>query len=94
MKADEILQKARDTLKQRGQENGYDKHEERSAAAIAKRFSAKTGFPISDINAWEFLIALKEIRLERQLENGADISDTLIDLVAYTALWAEGMSNL
>ncbi len=89
MKADEILQKSLDTLKQRGQENGYDKKEERSAADIARRFARATGKTLSEAEVWLFLVALKEARLARQLANGADPSDTLIDLVAYTALYAE-----
>lgn len=36
MKAQDILQKAIDTIGQRGQENGYDTKEERSAADVAR----------------------------------------------------------
>lgn len=89
MKANEILEAVAATIIQRGAQNGYDKKEERSAAEIARLFNQKTGGALTEIGAWEFLRCLKEVRLHRQLENGSDPTDTLIDLVGYTILLAE-----
>lgn len=89
MKANEILEAVAATITQRGAQNGYDKKEERSAAEIARLFNAKTGYTLSEADAWQFMICLKEVRLRRQLGNGSDPTDTLIDLVSYQALLAE-----
>ncbi len=93
MKAYEFLQRSCETMTERGNQNGYDNQEERSAAAIAALFNAKTGHNLSEADAWSFLICLKEVRLRRQLLNGSDPTDTLIDLVSYQALLAECMSK-
>lgn len=89
MKANEILDAVAATLAQRGQQNGYDQAEERSAAEIVRLFNQKTGRDLSEREAWEFLRCLKEVRLRRQLENGSDPTDTLVDLVGYTVLLSE-----
>lgn len=91
MKAHEILQQAAYTMQERGTQNGYDSQEERSAAEVARLFNAKTGYNLTETDAWEFLICLKEVRLKRQISNGSDMSDTLTDLVAYRALHAESL---
>lgn len=93
MKAHDFLQRSNETMSERGSQNGYDSQEERSAAAIAALFNAKTGHNLSEADAWSFLICLKEVRLRRQLLNGSDPTDTLIDLVSYQALLAECMSK-
>lgn len=93
MKAHDLLQESAYTLSQRGEQNGYDKKEERSAADIAALFNAKTGHDISEADAWQFMICLKEVRLKRQQENGGDIKDTMIDLISYQALLAECLLN-
>lgn len=89
MKAHELLQESAYTLAKRGEQNGYDKKEERSAADIAALFNLKTGHNLTEADAWQFMVCLKEVRLKRQLENGGDTTDTLIDLISYTALHAE-----
>lgn len=89
MKANDALQATLATLELRGRQNGYDKQEERSAADIANLFNWHTDKTISEAEAWRFMICLKEVRLKRQRENGGDITDTLIDLISYTALLAE-----
>lgn len=93
MKAHVILETVAKTLNRSGNENGYDKQEERSAAEIAKVFEAKTGKTVSEIDVWESLRALKEVRLKRQLANGSDPTDTLIDLIGYTVLLAECLTE-
>ena len=93
MKAHEILAKAAETITQRGTENGYDQKEERSAAAIAELLNAKYGGNETEESVWRALICLKEVRLRRQLENGADPTDTLIDLIGYTVLLAECLTE-
>lgn len=93
MKAHELLQESAYTLTQRGEQNGYDKKEERSAAEIAALFNMKTGHNITEADAWQFLICLKEARLKRQLANGGDTRDTMIDLISYNALLAERLTS-
>lgn len=89
MKAHELLQESAYTLAQRGEQNGYDKKEERSAADVARLFNAKTGHNLTEADAWQLMICLKEVRLKRQQENGGDTKDTMIDLIYYNALLAE-----
>lgn len=93
MKAHVILETVAKTLNRSGNENGYDKQEERSAAEIAKVFEAKTGLPVTEREVWQMLMSLKEVRLKRQLANGSDPTDTLIDLIGYTALLAECLTE-
>ncbi len=89
MKAYEFLQRSCETMTERGSQNGYDSQEERSAAEIARLFNVKRGHSLTEADAWAFLVCLKEVRLKRQIANGSDITDTLIDLVSYQALLAE-----
>lgn len=94
MKAHEIIEAVGATLVQRGQQNGYDQAEERSAAEIARLYKSK--HPDANVNeqqVWQMMICLKEVRLRRQLENGSDPTDTLIDLVGYTILLAECLTE-
>jgi len=93
MKAHELLEQTAATLKQRGTENGYDRKEERSMDEIVQLFYARTGEELSPSAGWQFMICLKEVRLKRQLENGGDMADTLIDLISYTALMAECLTE-
>lgn len=93
MKANEILEAVAATITQRGEQNGYDKKEERSAADIARLFNEKTGHSLTEAGAWEFLRSLKEVRLRRQIINGSDPTDTLIDLIGYTVLLAECLTE-
>ncbi|MEG2376865.1 MAG: DUF6378 domain-containing protein [Clostridia bacterium] len=93
MKAHVILETVAKTLTQRGTANGYDKQEERSAAEVARILNAKYGKNMTDVGVWKMLIALKEARLNRQLANGSDPTDTLIDLIGYTALLAECLTE-
>lgn len=93
MKAHVILETVAKTLTQRGTANGYDKQEERSAAEIARVIGVKTGKPMTEAGVWEVMRALKEVRLKRQLANGSDPTDSLIDLIGYTALLAECLTE-
>lgn len=93
MTARELLHKALETLDQRGGENGYDKRSERSAAEIAHLWNWHTDKHMEEADAWRFMICLKEVRLKRQLANGSDPTDTLVDLLGYTALLAECLTG-
>lgn len=94
MKANEILEAVAATITQRGAENGYDKKEERSAAEVARLFNEKAGGPcLDESDIWEVLRCLKEVRLNAQLANGSDPTDTLIDLIGYTVLLAECLTE-
>lgn len=93
MNAVEMLTKAAETIAQRGKQNGYDNQQERSARDIALLMSQKKGRHFSEEDIWDMLIFLKEVRLERQLKNGSDPTDTLIDLIGYHALKAECISE-
>ncbi|EFI8509584.1 hypothetical protein A9332_000907 [Escherichia coli] len=89
MKAEEVLQLALETLKERGNENGYDKKEERTAPKIAAIYNAKKGANLTPLDVWDLMICLKEARLEAILVNGGNPVDTLVDLISYNALKAE-----
>lgn len=93
MKANKILEAVSATITQRGAQNGYDKKEERSAAEIARLFNKKTGHTLDESDAWIFLVCLKEVRLKNQIANGSDPTDTLIDLIGYTVLLAECLTE-
>ncbi|WP_251367144.1 DUF6378 domain-containing protein [Escherichia coli] len=93
MKAEEVLQLALKALKERGNENGYDKKEERTAPKIAAIYNAKKGANLTPLDVWDLMICLKEARLEAILANGNDPTDTLVDLVSYSALKAEQIST-
>ena len=93
MKAEEVLQLALKALKERGNENGYDKKEERTAPKMAAIYNAKKGTNLTPLDVWDLMICLKEARLEAILANGNDPTDTLVDLVSYSALKAEQIST-
>ncbi|HGX9053614.1 TPA: DUF6378 domain-containing protein [Escherichia coli] len=87
--AADLLRLAAETIEQRGEQNGYDRKQEKSAPKIATIYNAKKGTNLTPLDVWDLLICLKEARLEAILSNGSDPLDTLIDLVAYNALKAE-----
>lgn len=93
MKAEEVLQLALKALKERGNENGYDKKEERTAPKIAAIYNAKKGTNLTPLDVWDLMICLKEARLEAILVNGGNPVDTLVDLISYNALKAEQIIN-
>lgn len=87
--AADLLRIAAETIEQRGKQNGYDRKEEKSAPKIATIYNAKKGTNLTPLDVWDLLICLKEARLEAILVNGSDPTDTLIDLISYSALKAE-----
>lgn len=92
-KAADLLRLAAETIEQRGKQNGYDKKEEKSAPKIATIYNAKKGANLTPLDVWDLLICLKEARLEAILVNGSDPTDTLVDLISYSALKAEQVLN-
>lgn len=88
-KAAELLRLAAETIEARGEQNGYDRKEEKSAPKIAAIFNAKMNANLTPLDVWDLMICLKEARLGAILSNGSDPLDTLIDLIAYNALKAE-----
>ncbi len=88
-KAAELLRLAAETIEARGEQNGYDRKEEKSAPKIATIYNAKKVANLTPLDVWDLLICLKEARLGAILSNGSDPLDTLIDLIAYNALKAE-----
>lgn len=92
-KATDLLRLAAETIEQRGKQNGYDKKEEKSAPKIAAIYNAKKGANLTPLDVWDLMICLKEARLEAILANGKDPTDTLIDLISYSALKAEQIST-
>lgn len=88
-KATELLRLAAETIEARGEQNGYDRKEEKSAPKIATIYNAKKGINLTPLDVWDLLICLKEARLEAILSNNSDPTDTLIDLISYNALKAE-----
>lgn len=76
-----------------GAQNGYDRKQEKSAPKIATIYNAKKGANLTTLDVWDLLICLKEARLEAILVNGSDPTDTLVDLISYSALKAEQILN-
>lgn len=94
MHATEILKKAAATMEQRGKDNAYDKGtDERSATRIAAIYSAASGKPCYASDAWLMLVSLKLARMQSQISAGANIEDTIVDLVAYCALLGEELTK-
>lgn len=94
MHATEILKKAAATMEQRGKDNAYDKgNEERSAAGIAEIFNAISGNKADAKAIWLAMISLKLGRLRSQVQSGANVEDTIVDLVAYCALLGEELTK-
>ncbi|WP_231362725.1 DUF6378 domain-containing protein [Escherichia coli] len=91
--AADLLRLAAETIEQRGEQNGYDRKEEKSAPKIATIYNAKKGANLTPLDVWDLLICLKEARLEAILANGSDPTDTLVDLISYSALKAEQILN-
>ncbi|HFI6674602.1 TPA: DUF6378 domain-containing protein [Escherichia coli] len=87
--AADLLRLAAETIEQRGKQNGYDRKEEKSAPKIATIYNAKKGTNLTPLDVWDLMICLKEARLEAILANGSDPTDTLVDLISYSALKAE-----
>ena len=87
--AADLLRIAAETIEQRGKQNGYDRKEEKSAPKIATIYNAKKGANLTPLDVWDLMICLKEARLEAILVNGSDPTDTLVDLISYSALKAE-----
>ncbi|MDN3531199.1 DUF6378 domain-containing protein [Escherichia coli] len=92
-KAAELLRLAAETIEARGEQNGYDRKEEKSAPKIATIYNAKKGTNLTPLDVWDLLICLKEARLEAILANGGNPVDTLVDLISYNALKAEQIIN-
>ena len=91
--AADLLRLAAETIEQRGKQNGYDRKEEKSAPKIATIYNAKKGANLTPLDVWDLMICLKEARLEAILVNGSDPTDTLVDLISYSALKAEQILN-
>ncbi|HFO4998489.1 TPA: DUF6378 domain-containing protein [Escherichia coli] len=91
--AADLLRLAAETIEQRGKQNGYDRKEEKSAPKIATIYNAKKGANLTPLDVWDLLICLKEARLEAILVNESDPTDTLVDLISYSALKAEQILN-
>ncbi len=91
--AADLLRIAAETIEQRGKQNGYDRKEEKSAPKIATIYNAKKGANLTPLDVWDLLICLKEARLEAILVNESDPTDTLVDLISYSALKAEQILN-
>lgn len=91
--AADLLRLAAETIEQRGKQNGYDRKQEKSAPKIATIYNAKKGANLTPLDVWDLMICLKEARLEAILANGSDPTDTLVDLISYSALKAEQILN-
>lgn len=80
-----LLEKAKETLSQRGQD--YDSPGgERSMAHTVHIFNAIIGRPaLSEREGWIFMMAIKQARMMQ----GAPKADTFVDLAAYASLTGE-----
>lgn len=85
MKADEILDRAAETIIQRGTERDQAGGE-RSMARIVAAFNAITGHQLTEREGWLFMIQLKAVRA---CTGSAIRDDDHIDGAAYFALMGE-----
>ncbi len=85
-----FLLSATDTIAARGKD--YDKDgQERSFAATAQAFNAVTG---SDLTGSDVALILIQLKLVRQYSDPSRLHvDSLLDLVSYSALWAETLTE-
>lgn len=84
----DFLDEAIRTVDQRGNDNGYDKGQERSAAKIAAVFNTLTGKDLSEADVWTLLIVLKLVRNDRKYK-----VDNIVDLAGYVSLLGECLNN-
>lgn len=84
-KAAELLGRAAKLMHERGQT--YDKPEgERSMERVVSAFNTVTGHALKESEGWLFMTLLKAVRSETRSEPH---QDSLEDLIAYAALYAE-----
>lgn len=84
-KAAELLGRAAKLMHERGQT--YDKPEgERSMGKAVAAFNTVTGHTLKESEGWLFMTLLKAVRSETRSEPH---QDSLEDLIAYAALYAE-----
>ena len=84
-KAAELLGRAAKHMHDRA--STYDKPEgERSMGRAVQAFNAITGHTLTESEGWLFMALLKAVRSETRAEPH---QDSLEDLIAYTALYAE-----
>lgn len=91
MTATQYLQRAHETMIERGQtydSEAKDGAQERSMAKCVQAFNAITGQEITESQGWMFMALLK---LVRQHSGGYRHADSALDLVAYAALFAESL---
>lgn len=89
MHASEFLKDAAGKLGERAAEYDPAAGGERSAAAVARMWSAATGKDMTEREAWLFLLCLKAVRA---MTAPAHHQDSCTDLTAYAALFAESDS--
>ena len=83
--AEQLLHKAAETLLSRGKD--YDKPKgERSMKATVRVFNEITGGNMKESEGWLFMCALKQVRAFTGEKNHGD---SMLDLIAYSALMAE-----
>ena len=84
-KAAELLGRAAKHMHDRA--STYDKPEgERSMGRAVQAFNAITGHTLAESEGWLFMALLKAVRSETR---GEPHQDSLEDIIAYTALYAE-----
>jgi hypothetical protein len=89
MKAREFLQKAIDTLADRGSryESGQEENSMREIVDLHAMLISDIG--LSELEGWFFMLSLKLIRLRKSIEQGKASNDSIVDLLGYTAKLGE-----
>jgi len=89
LSAPTLLRIAAETLAERSKD--YDNPEgERSMKATVAVFNAVTGHSMTETEGWLFMCALKQVRA---FTGGKLHADSMIDLIAYSALMAESAAE-
>jgi hypothetical protein len=86
MDAIQILEKAAETIRERGKTYDPNGERERSMGQIVAMFNIATGHNLTEQQGWLFMQLLKIVRANM---NTTPHQDSLLDLVAYSALGAE-----
>lgn len=82
-----LLTKAKDLLDERGKTYDPKGKAERSMKKIVQAFNTITGQDLTEVQGWEFMAVLKQVRFFQN--ESKPHADSLEDLISYSALLGE-----
>ena len=90
MDANQLLEKARDMLAERGEEYDHEDKKERNMGRAVCAFNALTGYQMTEEEGWLFMLLLK---LSRVTDSDFRHFDSLLDAICYSTLMMECATN-